>query len=355
MGFTYSGTVQEITQPLADVLPVLQNGQPIPATPLSSGTVVVRPLGSSADITAGAFSVVADDDPTILDPYRLAITAELPDAFVEGPRVAYRGPDLFRTGTGWTESGLNIYLRVLNALDLFALAAAGNSLTLPIPYSTIQEQAAGSAPPGISITQVQGVNGLLSVSIKKGDLTGSFTASMTPDTSAAYASYVVLTLVDLNLNGIEGWIAECTSEDLIRSNIQTALNSAAENLNIQLAGPIGSAQALLPKVPQSVLTMTLLDITAGPTGVNATPVLGLIQNAVPDPCQGYRNNIGQWTRDLATAKADDWSNSMIAGAQKQMSEARLNLDSCVASHQSGPPHGPSRSTGVVQGTGTAKM
>jgi hypothetical protein len=49
--------------------------------------------------------------------------------------VAYRGPDLFRTGTGWTESGLNIYLRVLDALDLFALAAAGNSLTLPIPYS----------------------------------------------------------------------------------------------------------------------------------------------------------------------------------------------------------------------------
>lgn len=355
MSFTYTGVVQEITQPLADVLPAYQNGLPIPATPLSSGTVAVPAPGSSADITAGAFSVAADDVPTILDPYRLAITAELPDAFADGPRVAYRGPDLFRTGTGWTESGLDIYLRVLDESDLFALAAAGISLTLPIPYATIQEQAAGSALAGVSITQVQGVNGLLSVSIKKGDLTGSFTASMTPDTSPDYASYVILTLVDLNLDGIEGWIAECQGEDLIRSNIQTALNSAAENLSIQLAGPIGSAQALLPKVPQSVLTMTLLDITAGPSGVNATPVLGLIQNAVPDPCQVLRASIAVSTADLATAQADGWSNSMIAGAEQHLSEERLKLDSCVASHQSGPPKGPSISIGVARGTGTAKM
>lgn len=203
MGFNYEGTAQEITQPLADVLPAFQNGQPIPATPLSSGTVVVQGFGSSANITAGAFSVGASDDGKP-DPYSLAITAKLPDVFVEGPQLVYRGPDLYRTGGDWTESGLDIYLRVLDALDLFALSKAGVSITLPIPYATIQALAAASAPPRISITGVQGVNGLLSVSIKRGDLTGSFTVSMTPDTSQTVTSYVVLTLASLNLTALRG-------------------------------------------------------------------------------------------------------------------------------------------------------
>jgi hypothetical protein len=355
MGFTYTGTVKEITQPLADVLPAYQAGQQLPGTPLSSGTVVVQGFGSSADITAGAFSVAADDDPAILAPYSLAITAALPDAPGDAPAVVYGSPGLFRTGTGWTESGLDIYLRVLDESDLFTLAAAGIPLALPIPYATLQEQAAASAPAGISITQIQGVNGLLSVSIKRGDLTGSFTASMTPDTSPDYASYVVLTLVDLNLDGIEGWIAEFQGEDVIRANIQTALNGAAESLNIQLAEAIGFAQGLLPKVPPSVLTMTLLDITAGPSGVNATPVLGVIQNAVPDPCQALRDTIAVSTTDLATAGPDGWSNSMIAGAEQYLYDERVKLASCVASHQSGPTQVPPTSTTVVQGTGPARI
>ncbi len=221
MSFTYSGTVKEITDGLAVALPAFQQDGILTGAPVGAGSCVVAPSGASGSISGGTFSVSATDDPSVLTGYRLVLTAELANAATDVARVAFRSPDLFRTGSGWTENDLDIWLHVIDDSDLVALAAAKIDFPLPLPYSSLQSQLSPSLPKGVVVTGVQGAKGLLSISMQfhqgsfPHSLSGSFTVSVTPDTSSDYQSYISLQLVDLNLDGLTGWVAEFTSEDQI--------------------------------------------------------------------------------------------------------------------------------------------
>ena len=266
MSFTYSGTVKEITDGLAVALPAFQQDGILTGAPVGAGSCVVAPSGASGSISGGTFSVSATDDPSVLTGYRLVLTAELANAATDVAHVAFRSPDLFRTGSGWTENDLDIWLHVIDDSDLVALAAAKIDFPLPLPYSSLQSQLSPSLPKGVVVTGVQGAKGLLSISMQfhqgsfPHSLSGSFTVSVTPDTSSDYQSYISLQLVDLNLDGLTGWVAEFTSEDQIRSWVQTALDQAALEFSSGIATQLAKAQEQLPTATTPQLTLTLVDV-----------------------------------------------------------------------------------------------
>src|SRR5207245_6946549 len=132
-----------------------------------------------------------------------------------------------------------------------------------------------------------------------------------------YLQYIGLDLVDLNLDGILGWIALCFSEDEIRAQIQHGLNDAAANMNSTIATAVENAEARLPaSLSNPQLTLTLLNVSVGPQGISATPALGLLLNSKPDPCQSLRDDLRDSKMDLSVLIRENASQQEINNHNK---------------------------------------
>ena len=133
-------------------------------------------------------------------------------------------------------------------------------------------------------------------------LTGHMTVSPKPSLAPDYESYIGLDLVDLNLDGILGWLTLCFSEDEIRAQIQNGLDAAAMNMNLSIATAVQNAEAQLPaSLSNPQLTLTLLNVSVGPQGISTTAALGSLLNSKPDPCQSLRDDLRDSKLELSVA------------------------------------------------------
>src|SRR5690242_3975596 len=77
VAISYSGFGAQITDSLEDALIALSQGKEPKNEPFSSGTIDIRPVGVIGNFSSGNFSIVADDIPAQLLPYRFLVTTQL--------------------------------------------------------------------------------------------------------------------------------------------------------------------------------------------------------------------------------------------------------------------------------------
>jgi hypothetical protein len=192
--------------------------------------------------------------------------------------------------------------------------------------------AQSSAPSNITIKSVSAENGLLRIDFSHSSpgLTGHITVAPNPSLVADFGTYLELDLVDLNLDGILGWLALCTSEDIIRAQIQDGLDAAAKSMNINIATALQSVESRLPAGSQ--LTLTILSISVGPQGISATPALGLLLNSKPDPCQSLRDDLRESKLDLNAAIHEGDSQFVIKKLEEQIAAQQKSLNACLTAN-----------------------
>jgi hypothetical protein len=389
MAISYSGLGAQITDSLADALTALTQGKQPNNLPFSSGSIAIRPVGVGGNFSTGNFSIVADDDPTQLLPYRFIVTTQLDSpckaledelfsanqdyisaihegvnktliarlkAVVDklrkgvatclatngiqgegfgGQTLVFRSRDLLRTGNGKFDSGLLISVLVLTNDDLRFLGGIGVNLPTPVSFEEIVQLARSSAPPNITINNASAESGLLRIDFSHSspDLTGHITVSPRPSLTPDFLSYIGLDLVDLNLDGISGWLALCFGEDEIRAQIQNGLNDAAASMNSTIALAVQNAEALLPaSLSNPQLTLTLLNVSVGLQGISATPALGLLLNSKPDPCQSLRDDLRDSKLELSAAIHDHESQQEINKLNERITAQQKRLNACLAAN-----------------------
>ena len=85
MTITYSGEVRTLTQDVVASAADIAAGRQPPSEPLDAGSVEIRPVGRSATIHDGEFSVDVDEQSDALSAFRLLVTTKLADPC--GPRA----------------------------------------------------------------------------------------------------------------------------------------------------------------------------------------------------------------------------------------------------------------------------
>jgi hypothetical protein len=385
MGISYSGMAIQVTETLVTALDDLAHGRSPSGIPFGPGTVTIQPTLATGGFAGGNFSVVAEDVPAALLAYRFLVTSQLShpcqpqqdavreasdhvrSAIQEGVSQAtivrlrkildarrselaqcttaagidlrgfdhqagvFRSRDLLRTGSGKFESGLVIFVRVLTAQDLQQLQSQNISIPSVTSYSTIMTLAQATAPPGLSITNVGPHGGLLRIDFSQGSLTGSCTAALRPSLSHNFESYIEIELIDLDLNGLVGWLALCTNEDLIRLRIQDALDRAANRFNRGIASAVQLIRNALPAALPAP-TLTLLDVSLRVDGIHATAVLGVLINSHPDPCQSLRDDLRELKLELTAAIGDGASQTIINKLKADIARKQNELNGCLAAN-----------------------
>jgi len=389
MAISYSGFGAQITDSLEAALTALRQGQQPNNRPFDSGSIGIRPVGVSGNFSTGNFSIAADDDPKQLLPYRFFATTQLDSpckalqdelfsanqdyisaihegvsksliaklkAIVDrlrkevatclatngiqaggfgGQILVFRSKDLLRTGDGKFDSGLLISVLVLTSNDLNFLSSIGINLPAAVSFQEIVQLAQSSAPSNITIKSASAQSGLLRIDFSHSSpgLTGNITVSPKPSVAPDYESYIGLDLVDLNLDGILGWLALCTSEDEIRAQIQNGLDAAAMNMNLNIATAVQSAEARLPaSLSNPQLTLTLLNVSVGAQGISATAALGLLLNSKPDPCQSLRDDLRDSKLELAVAIREQASQHEINRLNELITAQQKSLNACRAAN-----------------------
>jgi hypothetical protein len=195
--------------------------------------------------------------------------------------------------------------------------------------------AQSSAPSNITIKSASAENGLLRIDFSHSspNLTGHMTVAPKPSLVLDFETYIELDLVDLNLDGILGWITLCTSDDIIRSQIQDGLDAAANSMNRNIATTLQTAESRLPaSLAGSQLTLTILSTSLGPQGISATAALGLLQNSKPDPCQSLRNVLRESQLELTSAIRDGESQLVIQQLEDQIAAEQSSLNACLTAN-----------------------
>ena len=89
--------------------------------------------------------------------------------------------------------------------------------------------------------------------------------------------------------------------------------------------------------------------------LNATPVLGLLQHSIADPCQVFRDRLTVLKQDLGTAKYDGLGETEINGMNDQVGQFEQKLSACVAAHHAGPTQPITSRTGLGNVTGITEL
>lgn len=387
MGIRYSGVVRQINVDIVTALDQIAAGGAPSSTPLGTGEMMVRPVNATAPMQGGAFRVDTEDDPNILDGYRLLISARLPDpCSVERERVrqarvelnvgrrdgvsqralaqletdlqarkdeldvctlrnglssvdlskatpVLRSFDLFRTGNA-VEDDLRGYVRVLDPADRRALADEDIDLPEVITNNELTTQAQAGVPAFITVKRVFGVAGGIRVDFSgtRSGITadGHMVVGLRPSTGHNFRRLIDAELLEADFHGLDE-IFEPVADLQFRAS--SAVRSFAGAVNSSLV-------PALRRLFERGATVTLIGIGLTPGGIRFSAAAGILLGGRTDPCQSLRDQVKTADGQVRAAIADGQTDRAIAAARAEAAQLRRELAGCLGPVTPPPPEPP---------------